>query len=262
MSSAGSTAPPAAVDAFAEALASWLSAFTMPQELSAEMASSCSAGAPWAAALAGTSVRRAGWPEREALAWGIAIGALAGALEAARRSIAASEERAGDAAGSDDAASAEGKARTADGPALPLLASDGLIAGAHEALSSLDAARLALAFQALAAAFGDGGPWKHLGSEWPRPAWPAVVACGLGPAGAEDPGGPWDELAGAWRRAFAGPPGAAPEARSAQDANFVTEPDPRLSDHPNADHDTNELVALAARAARGVDSGEGDEEGF
>ena len=263
MSSARSTAPPAAVDAFAEALASWLSAFTMPQELSAEMASSCSAGAPWAAALAGTSVRRAGWPEREALAWGIAIGALAGALEAARRSIAASDEREVDAAKSGSAATGDAKpSRTADGPALPLLASDGLIAGAHEALSSLDAARLAVAFQALAAAFGDGGPWKHLGSGWPRPAWPAVVACGLGPAGAEDPGGPWDDLASAWRRAFAAPPAAAPEALLAEDGNAVTEPEPGLADHPDADHDTNELFALAARAAHGVDSGEGDEEGF
>ena len=260
MSSARSAAPPAAVDAFAEAIASWLSAFTMPQELSAEMASACSAGAPWAAALAGTSVKRAGWPEREALAWGIAIGALAGALEAARRSFEASDIR--DSARSGTAASRTEPVRTADGPALPLLASDGLIAGAHEALSSLDATRLALAFEALAGAFGDGGPWKHVGTEWPRPAWPAVVACGLGPAGAEDPDGPWDDLARAWR-AFAAPPEATIEARSSSgNRDSVTEPDPRLGHHPDADADTNELFGLAARAASGKDSREGDEESF
>ena len=249
MSSARSAAPPAAVDVFADALASWLSAFMMPQELSAEMASVCSAGAPWAAALAGTSVKRAGWPEREALAWGIAIGAVAGALEAARRSLAACEEREGDRAEGGATATLEGEPpRTADGPALPLLASDGLIAGAHEALSSLDPARLAPAFEALAGAFGDGGPWKHMSARWPRPAWPTVVACGLGPAAAEDPDGPWDDLANAWRTAFAAPP--------------VTEPDPLLGAHPDADHDTNELFALAVRAAREQDRGEGDEESF
>lgn len=234
MSRAKSAAPPAAVDTFAEALASWLSAFTMPQELSAEMASACSAGAPWAAALAGTSVKRAGWPEREALAWGIAIGALAGALEAARRSVEASEER-----------DEEGPARTAEGPALPLLASDGLIAGAHEALSTLDAARLALAFEALAEAFGDGGPWKHLDSGWPRPAWPALVACGLGPAAADDPGGPWEDLSRAWRAGFAAP-GSAPS-------------DIPLDAHPAADRDTAELLEFAARAARGPGSERRDE---
>ena len=210
MSSARSAAPPAAVDAFAEALASWLSAFMMPQELSAEMASACSAGSPWAAALAGTSVKRAGWPEREALAWGIAIGALAGALEAARRSLEASDEREGDAAESGSAATGDAKpSRTADGPALPLLASDGLIAAAHEALSSLDAPRLGAAFEALAGSFGDGGPWKHLDSGWPRPAWPALVACGLTPAAAEDPDGPWLDLASAWRATFSAPGRAA-----------------------------------------------------
>jgi hypothetical protein len=264
LTSARSSAPPAAVDAFAEALASWLSAFTMPQELSAEMASACSAGAPWAAALAGTSVKRAGWPEREALAWGIAVGALAGALEAGRRSLAASDEREIDAVDSGAAATAEGKpARTADGPALPLLASDGLIAGAHEALSSLDPTRLVLAFEALAAAFGDGGPWKHLSTEWPRPAWPAVVACGLGPAGEEDPDGPWSDLATAWRTAFASPSGKAIEAQSSSGADdSVTGPYPRLGNHPDADHDTNELFAMATRAASGKESGEDDEESF
>ena len=244
MRSARSAAPPAAVDVFAEALASWLSAFTMPQELSAEMASACSAGAPWAAALAGTSVKRAGWPEREALAWGIAIGALAGALEAARRSLEASEELERDGS----AAPVDGKpARTADGPALPLLASDGLIAGAHEALSSLDASRLGLAFEALAGAFGDGGPWKHLDSSWPRPAWPAVVACGLTPAAADDPDGPWGDIAEVWRAAFAAP---------GRDASRGT-----LDAHPAADRDTAELLEFAARAAR-PDAVRGDDERF
>jgi hypothetical protein len=241
VSRARSAAPPAAVDTFAEALASWLSAFTMPQELSAEMASACSAGAPWAATLAGTSVKRAGWPEREALAWGIAIGALAGALEAARRSLEASDEREGAAA----AGMNRKPARTAEGPALPLLASDGLIAGAHEALSTLDAGRLGLAFDALAGAFGDGGPWKHLGSAWPRPAWPALVACGLSPAAVEDPDGPWEDLASAWRSAFAAP------GRAGSDST--------LAAHPAADRDTAELLEFAARAAQGPDAGKRDE---
>ena len=246
MTSARSAAPPAAVDTFAEALASWLSAFTMPQELSAEMASACSAGAPWAAALAGTSVKRAGWPEREALAWGIAIGALAGALEAARRSLEASDEREGAAAESGAAAIDARSSRTADGPALPLLASDGLVAGAHEALSSLAPARLALAFDALAATFGDGGPWRHIDPGWPRPAWPPLVACALTPAAAEDPDGPWNDLSEAWRATF-GAPGQRPS----------TTP---LDAHPGADHDTTELLEFAARAAS-PEAG-GDDERF
>lgn len=232
------TAPPAAVDAFAEALADWLSSFTVPQELAAEMASSCAAGAPWAAAIAGTSVRRAGWPERQALAWGIAIGASAGAFEAARRSL-----------------SAENGARTADGPALPLLAADGLIAAAHEALASLEPERLVAGLDALGGTFGDGGPWKHLGPDWPRPAWPAVVACGLGLAAAEDPDGPWGDLAASWRTVFAAPGDTAPEARRS-----AGEPDESLGNHPAADRDTNELFAAAASAARGGDSGEGDDD--
>lgn len=241
-------APPAAVDVFAEALAEWLTSFTVPQELAAEMASVCSAGAPWAAALAGTSVKRAGWPEREALAWGIAIGALAGALEAARRSLAASEEPEIDPVASGAETTAKGKpARTADGPALPLLASDGLIAGAHEALSSLDPARLGRAFEALADGFGDGGPWRYIDSGWPRPAWPAVVSCGLAPAAAEDPRGPWYDLAKAWHAAF-GTPGPA--------ASGVT-----LDAHSAADPDTVELLEFAARAARSGQE-ERDEEGF
>jgi hypothetical protein len=247
MTPARSAAPPAAVDTFAEALASWLSAYTMPQELSAEMASACSAGAPWAAALAGTSVRRAGWPEREALAWGIAIGALAGALEAARRSLEASEDRERDATESGSAATGEAKpSRTADGPALPLLASDGLVAGAHEALSALDPARLALAFDALGGTFGDGGPWRHLDQGWPRPAWPSLVSCALTPAAAEDPDGPWNDLAEAWRAAF-GSPGHRPSTP--------------LDAHPAADRDTAELLEFAARAASRPAAG-GDDERF
>lgn len=229
MSARGSrAAPPAAVDVFAEALAEWLTSFTVPQELAAEMASACSAGAPWAAAIAGTSVRRAGWPEQEALAWGIAIGALSGALEAGRRSLAA-----------------ENGARAADGPALPLLAADGLIAGAHEAISSLETERLAGALEALGAAFGNGGPWRHLRPDWPRPAWPAVVACGLGPAAAEDPDGAWADLATAWRESFEAPRSAGSESKET-----AMEKDERLRSHPEADRDTNELFAFAADAAR------------
>lgn len=214
---------PAAVESFAESLAEWLSSFTVPQELAAEMADACAAGAPWAAALAGTSVRRAGWDEREALAWGIAIGALAGALEAARRSLAA-----------------ENGARAADGPAVPLLAADGLIAAAHEALASLDPERLAVAMHALAGAFADGGPWRRIDAAWPRPAWPAVVACGLAAAATEDPDGPWSGLARAWDREEAG------EARWGQ---------------PTADAETRELFAEAAAAAGSGAEG-GDEPSF
>jgi hypothetical protein len=228
-------APPAAVDVFAEALAEWLTSFTVPQELAAEMASACSAGAPWAAAIAGTSVRRVGWSEQEALAWGIAIGALAGALEAGRRSLAA-----------------ENGARAADGPALPLLAADGLIAGAHEALSSLDPTRLVACLDALADTFRDGGPWKHLDAAWPRPAWPAVVASGLGPAAAEDPDGAWADLASGWRSVFAAPLAGASESRDS-----APQPDERLRSHPEADRDTNELFAFAADAARERDVTEG-----
>jgi hypothetical protein len=242
-------APPAAVDVFAEALAEWLTSFTVPQELAAEMASACSAGAPWAAAIAGTSVRRAGWPEQEALAWGIAIGALAGALEAGRRSLA---DGGMSAPSEEPLDSAVASPRAADGPALPLLAADGLIAGAHEALASLGAERLVGALEALDAAFGDGGPWRHLGSDWPRPAWPAVVACGLGPAARDDPAGPWDDLAGAWRDAFAAPLAGASESRDS-----APEPDERLRSHPEADRDTTELFAFAADAARERDRAEG-----
>lgn len=212
---------PAAVESFAESLAEWLSSFTVPQELAAEMADACAAGAPWAAALAGTSVRRAGWDEHEALAWGIAIGALAGALEAARRSLAA-----------------ENGTRAADGPALPLLAADGLLAAAHEALASLDPERLGVAMGALAGAFADGGPWRRVGPTWPRPAWPALVACGLAAAAADDPDGPWADLAQAWDGEGTG------EARWS---------------HPAADAETRELFAEAAGAAAGEGS---DEQGF
>jgi len=242
-------APPAAVDVFAEALAEWLSSFTVPQELGAEMASACSVGAPWAAAIAGTSVRRAGWPEQEALAWGIAIGALAGALEAGRRSLA---DGGVSASSEEPLDSARAASRAADGPALPLLAADGLIAGAHEALASLDAERLAGVFEALDAAFGDGGPWRHLGPDWPRPAWSAVVACGLGPAARDDPAGPWGDLAGAWRDAFSAPHAGASESRDP-----APQTDERLRSHPEADPDTNELFAFAADAAREGDRAEG-----
>jgi len=239
------TAPPAAVDVFAEALADWLTSFMVPQELAAAMASACSAGAPWAAAIAGTSVRRVGWPEREALAWGIAIGALAGSLEAGRRSLA-------DAPGE--------SARAADGPALPLLAADGLIAAAHEALAALEPGRLAAGMDAVAGTFGDGGPWNHLSPGWPRPAWPAVGACGLGPAAAEDPDGPWDDLAKAWRAAFGAPEDVTPETAS-RGAGSIAERDEGLRNHAAADRDTNELFAFAAHAARGGDAvaGEDDE---
>jgi hypothetical protein len=242
-------APPAAVDVFAEALAEWLSSFTVPQELAAEMASACSAGAPWAAAIAGTSVRRAGWPEQEALAWGIAIGALAGALEAGRRSLA---DGGVSAPSEEPQDSAVASPRAADGPALPLLAADGLIAGAHEALSSLEPAHLAACLDALADTFRDGGPWKHLDASWPRPAWTAVVASGLGPAAAEDPDGAWADLATTWRESFEAPRSAGSESKET-----AMEKDERLRSHPEADRDTNELFAFAADAAREGDGRKG-----
>ncbi|HUP20704.1 MAG TPA: hypothetical protein VM778_12225, partial [Gemmatimonadota bacterium] len=150
------TAPaePRPVESFAGILADWLSAFTVPQELAGEMADACAAGAPWAAGVAGVAARRAGWREPEAVAWGIAAGAVAGALEAARRSLEP----------------APAGVRAADGPALSLLAADGLIAAAHEALSSLSPDRLAAAMAALEEALGVGGPWRGLSPHWPRPA--------------------------------------------------------------------------------------------
>lgn len=211
---------PRQVEAFGEILADWLSAFTVPQPLAGEMADACAAGAPWPAGVAGVAARRAGWAEPEALAWGIAVGAMAGALEAARRSLAP--------------AAAGG--RPAEGPALSLLAADGLVAGAHEALSSLPPDRLSIALGALEEALGNGGPWRGLSPNWPRPAWPAAMALALAPMAEEDPAGHWAGWAEAWRTAC-----AEPEADAAE-----------LADHwnaPAADPADRALMKAAARAA-------------
>jgi hypothetical protein len=110
---------------------------------------------------------------------------------------------------------------------------------AREAVASR--ARTLAVRWALAGAFAEGGPWRRIDASWPRPAWPAVVACGLGPAAADDPEGPWAELEAAWEREEAG--------------------DARWS-HPAADAETRELFAEAAGAAA-AGMGEGrDEQGF
>ncbi len=216
--------PPAAVRVFEGALADWLSSFTAPEALAGEMADVCGEGAAWAAAIAGVSARRVGWGDPEAMAWGLCVGGLAAALEAARRSLAAP----GGAAGADTP-----PARAA---ALPLLASDGLVAAAHEALGSLDPARARDALAALAGGFGDGGPWRRLAEDPGAADWPELVPCALAVAAAEEPSGPWSSLARAWADRAAA--------------------DPReLWDHPGADPDTRDLLRAAARAAREASPG-------
>ncbi len=223
-------AEPRPVEIFAGILAEWLSAFTMPQELAGEMADACADGAPWPAAVAGVAARRAGWAEPEAVAWGIAVGAVAGALEAARRSLEPVPPA----------------GRPAEGPALSLLAADGLVAGAHEALSSLPPERLAVAMAALGEVVGDGGPWRGLAPGGSRPAWPAAMALALAPAAREDPAGPWGELAEAWREAAEEPDGLPGDLRA-------------LWDHPGADRADRELLQAAADALAGrPDGGEDD----
>ncbi len=213
---------PRVIAALEQALADWLASHTVPQELAAAMTDAC-AGAEWPAGLAAVSARRAGWPENEALAWGIAAGALAGALAAAGASLESPAVVAG---------GTSAGARGVDGGALPLLAADGLIAGAHEALSSLESERLAAALQALDGALGDGGPWIDLArGTVPPPAWPALVPAALGPAADVDRDGPWAALAEAW----------ADRARAAPE---------ELWDQPGADGELKRLFRAAARAAR------------
>ena len=236
------TALPAAVRVFEQALADWLAAFTSPAELAAEMADACSDGAPWAAAIAGVAARRIGWDDAEAMAWGLCVGGCAGALEAARRSL--TEAPAGTLAAVGSVPAAEGPApaaegpapRAAEGPALPLLAADGLIAAAHETLGSLPPGRVQAALEALGGAFGDGGPWRSLSADAPGPAWVALVPCALAPAADAEPEGPW----AAWVDAWSVDGGA---------AAYVTPDDPTLWDHPAADPDTRALLRSAARAA-------------
>lgn len=151
---------PRAVEALDRALADWLSSFTAPGGLAGEVADACAAGAAWPAAVAAVAAREAGWAGAEAMAWGIAVGAQAGALEAARRSLA-------------------------DG-STALLAADALVAAAHEALASLPPARLLEALDLLEDALGDGGPWLDLAGGG-GPAADAAVGLALAPLGGSPP---------------------------------------------------------------------------
>lgn len=227
------TADPPVVERFAAALADWLASYTVPPELGAEMADACAAGSAWAAAIGGTAVRRTGWTDTEALTWGISVGALAGALEGARKSLLAHAPPA--------------PAR-ADGPARPLLAADGLVAAAHEALAALAPERLRAAMAALAHAFGGGGAWRGLSSRWPRPAWAALVPLALQPAAVADPAGSWAATAAAWEEAYGVPASIAPEPAG-------VEPDEALWRHAAADAATRRLLRAAASAALEVRAG-------
>lgn len=231
---------PEVVASFAGILADWLASFTMPAPLGAEMADALEAGSDWVGAIASTSVRRAGWPDAESVAWGICVAALSGALEAARRSL-------------DGAAGRRDPGATADGPARALLAADGLIAAAHETLAALGEERLRAAMDALEEEFGDGGPWRGLagpaaGSTVAAgPSWPAFVALALAPAAADPSDGAWTELAAAWRRRYAlgrvdGAPGSAPTPGCPDDEDLFR--------HPEAEESTAALLRAAAAAAR------------
>lgn len=217
------TTIPAAVYAFDGALADWLASFIVPEALGEEMARAVEAGGAWVAAVAGTSVKRSGWSDSEALAWGICMGACAGSMEATRASLGEGGER-GDVA--------------ADGPARRLLAADGLIAAAHEALSSLSSERLVEAMEALGTTFADGGPWRVLSDEGPRPAWPIVVPTAILPAAKRLPDGPWGDHAEAWKRLL--------EQLEGEEA--VTDVD-GLWDHPAADSETRDLMRATAEQA-------------
>jgi hypothetical protein len=243
-------ARPAAVQVFEEALADWLSSFTMPEALAAEMVDACADGAPWAAAIAGVAARRAGWSDPEAMAWGLCVGGVAGALEATGRSLAGGDDEgaatpagAATAAGEAVAEPAASLLETASGPARPLLAADGLIAAAHEALGSLEPAHARSALAALADAFADGGAWRAVPRGGPRPAWAAMVACALGPARNTEPAGPWAEWAQAWDARY----GGAPIEETAPDG------DRELWHHDRADASTKTLLRAAAREAAARD---------
>lgn len=186
---------PGAVETLDRALADWLSAFTAPGELAGEMADACASSAAWTAAVAAVAAREAGWEDAESMAWGIAVGAQAGALAAARRGLEA------------EAAPREPeRPRPADGPAAALLASDALVAAAHEALSSLPPDRLAEALAALEKVFGDGGPWRSLADPGATSAGQALIPLALAPLRGAEPEG---DLAGLVRevRSRPGQPG-------------------------------------------------------
>lgn len=223
-----SQARPPEVDSFAVALSEWLASFTMPESLAGEMADVCSGGAPWPAAIGGTAARRSGWGDAEALIWGIAIGGLAGGLEGVSASLASSV----------DVGRTPGTA--VDGAAGTLLAADGLVAAAHEALGSLGPDRLEIVMSALAEEFGDGGPWGRL-SRVGGVAWPVIVPLALMPPARTDPQGPWTDYANAWRAVY----GSRDPAEAVGDSNS-------LWDHPTADDATRALMQAATDEARAV----------
>lgn len=210
------------------ALSEWLTSFTMPESLAGEMANVCSGGAPWPAAIGGSAARRSGWGDAESLIWGIAVGALAGALEGASASLETGV----------DVVRTPGTA--VDGAAGTLLAADGLVAAAHEALGSLGPDRLEIVMGALDEEFGDGGPWGRL-ARVSGVAWPVIVPLALMPAARTEPQGPWAEYADAWRAAYGsqGPTEATVESSS-------------LWNHPAADDATRALMQAATDRARTV----------
>jgi hypothetical protein len=219
-----------AVERFAGILADWLASYTIAAPLAAEMADALEAGSAWAGAIGAGAVRRAGWPDAESVAWGIAVSALAAAHVAAIQSLDGETE------GRDPGSGA-------DGPARALLAADGLIAAAHETLASLSPERLAAAFAALERTYGDGGPWRLLPAAGPGfPAWPRLVPLALGPAAIERPYGPWADLAAAWEAFGEAGPGGAGDPGAV--AGHV------LYEHPAADGSTVALLRAAAEAAR------------
>lgn len=217
------------VERFAGLLADWLASYTMAAPLAAEMADALEAGSAWAGAIGAGAVRRAGWPDAESVAWGIGVSALAAAHEAAFVSLGGAGEPREPGSG-------------AAGPARALLAADGLIAAAHEALATLSPERLAVAFTALGTVYGDGGPWRLLPATGPRsPAWPRIVPLALRPAALERPDGPWADLAGAWDRFIdTGPAGNGNLGAAGRD----------LYEHAAADPSTTALLEAAAEAAR------------
>lgn len=229
-----SSSDPEAVQRFAAILADWLASYTTAAPLAGEMADAMEAGSAWVGAIAAGAVRRAGWPDAESVAWGISVSALAAAHEAAIRSLD------GDTQSRDPGAAA-------DGPARALLAADGLIAAAHETLSSLSPERLAAGLAALTRAYGDGGPWRLLPEDVAtagpgKAAWPRLLPLALRPAAMERPNGPWADLAAAWERFR--------DTGHAVDGGDPEAAEGALYEHPAADRSTIALLRAAAGAAR------------
>lgn len=223
------TPRPPAVETLAAALADWLASFPVPGPLGAAMADACAAGASWPAGVAAVSARRTGWTDAAAIAWGIGVGALAGALEATRASVAGGgAERAPD------------SGEAVDDRARVLLAADGLIAAAHEAIASLEPSLLSAAFTALDEAFRDGEPWTAVHEERETPAWPSLMPVALGPAARAERAGPWEEVRRAWRHAR--PPVEIPE-------------EPALWRAAGLDERSSELLRETALAAGAVHGG-------